>query len=52
MAFGLALGFVVPLIWRRSHPNLACAAVLPVFLVQLASPQALLYGVSALAQWA
>lgn len=37
VALGIAwsLGFLVPLLWRRANPSLACALIVPAHLVQL-----------------
>lgn len=41
--FVIALGFVVPLIWRRVNPELACLLVMPVHLLQLIALPTLMY---------
>lgn len=40
----LALGYTLPLIWRRSHPDWACVAAIPVHAVQLFMPSMFLFG--------
>lgn len=42
LSIGLALAYALPLVWRRSHPDAACLAVLPVHLLQLGLPSVLL----------
>lgn len=43
LALLIALGYTVPLVWRRSSPELACVLVFPVHLLQLTDPSLWVY---------